>query len=668
MNFEALVASDAVAALGWTLLHSLWQITLVSAGLLFALRLLKSSSANVRYSVCVVALVIAFVLPVITFIQISSGSRVDTVTDSIVAKATGREVARGILRNDWQVFDPAATEGSDDGSNFVGLRSYLDTQIPNLLPIAVGLWMIGVAFFAMRLGGGIWHLRLYKTRDIEQVDTHWEQTFSSLCEKLELTNKVRLLSSSLVRTPIAIGIIRPLVIIPAGLFLQIHPSELETIIAHELVHIRRYDTLVNIIQSLTETLLFYHPGIWWISRQVGREREFAADADVLRLFNDSHVTYARALANLEEIRLKTDKQLPRLATAANGGNLMQRIEKILKIETEAGRATSAWTATFALLLTSAVLLAVFSFSSSGIVNAQRKGENRKLAIGFVSIPPLDRTANAPKDSEATARLLIDALKRHKVPAIGFLQGGMVSDGEKFFPVRREIARMWIDAGFEVGLGGFKHLSLYYTPVDDYIENLEKNETVAKKLLGDMGFPPRYFSYPYLNTGKTAEDKAKVEAWLSNRGYTSVKYTMDNNEWMYSYAYDMARNDNDVNTMKEIRTAYLTYMSKMFDHYEAYTRDMFGRDIAQTMVLTPSRLVTDTADDFFAMASKRGYSFITVDEAQGDRAYKTKESFTGEAGISWFERWSMAQGKPLRVEPGVDFEVERIWEARNKSTK
>ena len=667
MNWETIATSRVIADLGLTLLHSLWQITLVSAGLLVALRILNGRAPNIRYGVSLAALGIAFVLPAITFVQISTGPRTDPFTNSVVAKTTSRQFSNGGFGNDQQPTDPSAVEPEQYTQNitsFLGLRRYLDTQVPNLLPFAVGLWLIGVAFFALRLGGGIWQLRIYKTRDVEQVDRPWEQNFVSLCEKLVVTDRVKFLRSLRVQTPIAIGFFKPVIIVPASLFLQMHPRELETIIAHELLHIRRYDPVVNVFQSLIETLFFYHPGVWWISGQVSREREFAADADVLRLFEDSHLTYAKALANLEEIRFKT----PRLATAANGGNLMQRIERILKIETEVGRATSAWTATLALLLTSAVLLAVFSFNSSAPVNAQGKGENRKLAIGFVSIPPLDRTANTPKDSEATARLLIDALKRHKVPATGFLQGGMISDGEKFFPVRREIARMWIDAGFEVGLGGFKHIWLYHTPVDEYIANIEKNESVAKKLIGDMGFPPRYFSYPYLNTGKTAEDKAKVEAWLANRGYTSVKYTMDNNEWMYSYAYDMARNDNDVNTMKEVREAFLSYMSKMFDHYEAYTRDMFGRDIPQTMVLTPSRLITDTADDFFAMAAKRGYSFITVDEAQGDRAYKTKESFTGEAGISWFERWSIAQGKPLRVEPGVDFAVERIWEARNKSTK
>ena len=138
--------------------------------------------------------------------------------------------------------------------------------------------------------------------------------------------------------------------------------------------------------------------------------------------------------------------------------------------------------------------------------------------------------------------------------------------------------------------------------------------------------------------------------------------------MYSWAYDMARNDNDLNTMKEIRAAYIDYMSKMFDHYEAYSTEMFGRDIPQTMVLTPSRLITDTADDFFAIATKRGYTFVSIDEAQSDEAYETKENFAGDAGISWFERWAMAKGTKLRPEPEIDAEVQKLWKDKQASAK
>ena len=102
---------------------------------------------------------------------------------------------------------------------------------------------------------------------------------------------------------------------------------------------------------------------------------------------------------------------------------------------------------------------------------------------------------------------------------------------------------------------------------------------------------------------------------------------------------------------------------MFDHFEAYSTEMFGRDIAQTMVLTPSRLITDSADELFGMIEKRGYKFVSMDEAQKDEAYRTPENFYGGAGISWFERWQMADGKALRAEPKVSDEVQKIWDEK-----
>src|SRR4030095_10214103 len=98
------------------------------------------------------------------------------------------------------------------------------------------------------------------------------------------------------------------------------------------------------------------------------------------------------------------------------------------------------------------------------------------------------------------------------------------------------------------------------------------------------------------------------------------------------------------------------------------QEIFGRAIPQTMVLTPSRLITDTADEFFGMAAMRGYKFVTIGEAQSDPAYKTPEDFTGESGISWFERWSLAKGKQLRNEPEIDSGAQEIWNERKTTAK
>jgi len=670
MNLEVVTNSKMIENLGWALLHSIWQIALVAVGLNVLLRLLKNSTSNARYLASVFALALALVLPVLTFIQLSQSIPLGPFSSENAIAKTPMRVERAGSRSAEPLIANAETgplRSLGQGSLVQSVRALVDENLPYVLPFVVLVWLLGVMAFAARLCGGAWQIHVFKTRGVSGPDVEWQERFSVLCAKLRIKRAVTFLRSDLVKTPIVVGFLKPFVLVPAAIFLQIDPRQLETLLAHELVHIRRHDALVNLAQSMIEPLFFYHPCVWWMSSVIRTEREFAADDAVLNALEDSHIVYANALADLEEIRQLTDQGLPSVVTAANGGNLMKRIQRILQKNTETRVSTSAWSAAFAIALISAVLLSVFSFNQTALVNAQSRGKDKKIAVGFVSIPPLDRSDDPPKDSFATAQLLMEILKSHRIPATGFVNGSSVSDGEKIFPVRAEIVKKWRDEGFEVGLGGFNHLSFYDTPYDQYVANSEKNQAVVKKILGEAA-DVRYYSYPYLNTGKSVEDRDRFESWLASRGLSTVKYTVDNQEWMYSYAYDMARNDNDLNTMKEIRESFLNYMSKMFDHFETYSREMFGRDIAQTMVLTSSRLVADTGHELFGMLEKRGYKFVPISAAQRDPAYQTAEDFMGKAGISWFERWQMKRGKRLLDEPLVDSQIQRIWEAKKNAPK
>lgn len=651
--------------LGWTLVHSVWQIGAIAALTLVLLRLTRSSSANFRYLLAVLALTLSILWPAITFVQISS--RVPNI-DAGPAKPTPATASApdhpGPAHDErsGQALTPVNFDSVTREGLVSSLAFFLYGQFPVTFPFLVMIWLAGVGLFSMRFAGGLYRLRQYRICGIESPGSEWQARFDSLCRRLDLRQNVRLVSSTIARTPVAVGFLKPLIVIPASIFLQVDPRQLEIIVAHELIHIRRFDPAVNILQSLAETIFFYHPCIWWISTQIRREREFATDAAVVESGLSDRVAYATALADLEEIRVSANMDVPSMATAANGGNLMIRIQRILQKNAEITRANSAWSAVAALALISAVLLSVFLFDSKRLVNGQTRFGEKKIAVGFVSIPPLDRSANPPQDAVATAKILIEVLKSHRMPAIGFVTGSQVSDGEKVFPIRAEIVKMWRSEGFDVGIGGFKHIWFYETPYDEYVANTEKNQSVVDKVFGGKT-ELHYFSYPFLNTGKSAADRDRFEVWLASRGLSSVKYTIDDQEWMYSYAYDMARNNNDLNTMKEVRTAFLDYMSKMFDHYEAYSRQMFGRDIAQTMVLTPSRLVADTGNELFGMIEKRGYRFVSMADAQSDPAYQTPEEFFGNSGISWFERWQMKQAKPLLDEPAVDPFVQKIWKAK-----
>jgi beta-lactamase regulating signal transducer with metallopeptidase domain/peptidoglycan/xylan/chitin deacetylase (PgdA/CDA1 family) len=673
MSFTTFSDIDLIDRLGWTLAHSLWQLALISAALFLVLRLVPRNIANARYAISVGALVLSVLVPIVTFLQISTRSdHADLSTTA--ARFVGYDDRR-LSSDRTEIFPPTFDVGrevnNDDQSNTLfsihAVTDLLQKTLPSLFPIAISVWIIGIALFSLRLFGGLWTLGRYKRSGATPEDGEWQTLLAALAKTLKVDRSVTLVRSDLLATPIAVGIIKPMIIIPTSVFLQMPPAQLETIIAHELIHIRRYDCLINAFQSFAEIVLFYHPAVWWISAEIRREREYSADAAVLKVASD-RLAYATALADLEELRHSAGMTVPSNAMAANGGRLMQRITRILNKKTEISRASSAWSAGMAFAVISILLLALFSFSPGSIVKGQkRSGNDRKIAIGFVSIPPIDRSENPPKDSYATAQLLMKVLRSYRIPATGFVTGSSISDGTKIFPVRAEIVKMWRDQGFDIGVGGFKHLSFYDTPYDDYVVNTEKNEAVIKNVLGS-DTPLRYFSYPYLNTGRSTADRDRFEAWLATQNLSSVKYTVDNNEWMYSFAYDMARNDNDISTMKQIRASFLDYMSKMFDHFESYSRNMFGRDIPQTMVLTSSRLVADTGDDLFGMLEKRGYKFVPISDAQSDSAYQTPEDFMGKAGISWFERWQMKQGKPLLDEPVVDPEIQRTWDAKRPGAK
>lgn len=683
MNWEILIYSKLIENLGWTLVHSTWQITLMAGVLFFVLRIFKSFSASTRYLLSVSALALAFVFPLTTFVLFSKNSaeisRAATHqtenADSIKSRIqpTGKFSAM-----DYDRSRIASVEIENNAFSFENLQISFKQNLAASLPLFVLLWILGVSLYTLRLCGGFWQLHKYKTREIFEPDAEWQKRFLRLCRKINVHQIVKLRQSNLVKTPMVIGWLKPLIIVPASVFLQMNPHELETILAHELVHIRRYDNLVNFLQSFVEIVFFYHPGARWISAVIRREREYACDDAVLEILDSWRIVYAEALANLEEIRLLTNEKTPSVIMAASGGKLMQRIERIIEKNTEmqANSKQSFWSASLALLLISAFLISVFSAQTAFPVNSKTVvTENKKIAIGLVPLPPLDRL-NPPHDSESTSRLLIEKLKAHKVLAVGFVSGGMITESKKVSDVREtpsltevippnsvraNIVRLWRDAGFEIGIGGFRHIWFYNTPYDEYVANVEKNERVTKYILAEKNLPLRWFSYPFLNTGKTAADAERFETWLSSQGLRSVKYTFDNQEWMYSFAYDMARKDNDVNTMNEIRSEFLDYMEKMLAHYEAYSQEMFGRDIAQTLVLTPSPLVAQTADELFGMFEKHGYRFVSMDEAMQDEAYQTKAAVVeSQSGISWFERWQMAQNKKLRDEPRVSSLVDKIW--------
>ncbi len=680
MFLEVLENSSLVENLAWTLLHSVWQIAFVGFCLFVALRFLSKSNANLHYFVSVSALILALILPVVTFFYVSNFSfysnnnQTFTTTNSEIIGQDQIQISDDTFINGQESSNAKKAEASSSISIWQNsLKQYFSAYSP----ILVAFWFIGMLLFSIRLFGGFWQLRRVKTKETFEPNDAWQTRFSILCENLNIRQNVKLLQSKLVKSPMVIGWIKPVILVPASVFLQMDVNQLETIIAHELMHIRRFDYLVNFAQSFVEILFFYHPCVWWISTKIRQERECACDDAVLQSLENAQFTYANALANLEAFRHTAKQNEPQFSVAANGGKLMNRIERIVKKETKRSEVqNSLWSASLTSMLILAFLVSVFWANAQADVNQNPDwnfNSQRRMAVGFVAIPP-NYKGEIDKSFDETAKILIEKLQKNKVPAVGFVQGSRMVESQYVKPAKNElvkfnhqkadIVRMWRDAGLEVGVGNYRHLSFYNTDYKDYVSDLESNIQIVKPILAETNQKIRYFSYPYLNTGKDIESKVRFEQWLSENGLKFIPYTFDNQEWLYSYAYDVARKQNNSEMMEQVKEEFLDYMGKMVVHYEGYSNDLFGKEIPQTLVLTASRLVADSADELFGMFAKRGYEFVPMEEALNDEAYKQKETFTGRSGISWMERWAITSGKKLREEPKVNQEINNTWQNRD----
>ena len=191
------------------------------------------------------------------------------------------------------------------------------------LPEIVLVWLAGVAAFALRPLLS-WHtVRRLRTVGVSPVADAIRDMLARTAKKLQLARAVGALQSTRVKTPLVIGYFRPLVLLPLCIVTGLPEAQLELVLAHELAHIRRHDYLVNLLQTLVETLFFYHPAIWWLSRQIRQERENCCD-DVAISLSGSHADYGRALLAIEQLRAAS----PALSLAAGGGSLLARIRRI----------------------------------------------------------------------------------------------------------------------------------------------------------------------------------------------------------------------------------------------------------------------------------------------------------------------------------------------------
>jgi beta-lactamase regulating signal transducer with metallopeptidase domain len=333
-------------SVGWALVHLLWQGALVAALLAVGLRVLGRRAATARYALACTALLVMLVLPVATVWRHMGSSQARAPEVSVTVSA----VSAGTL---WGAENPHPRPlpvGEEAPVVSTGLaapasataepvRERVLAFLSSHMPWLVFAWGLGVAFSSLRLLTGWLRLRR-QVRAAAPAPVEWQERLDALAQRLGLARAVRLLQSAAIDVPAAVGWLRPVVLLPASALTGLPARQLEMILAHELAHIRRYDFAVNLAQTLVETLLFYHPAVWWISHVIRVEREHCCD-DIAAGTSGSSLSYARALTALEELRV-LPSLAPSPALSALGGSLPDRVRRL--VVSPAARCSSRWVA------------------------------------------------------------------------------------------------------------------------------------------------------------------------------------------------------------------------------------------------------------------------------------------------------------------------------------
>ncbi len=354
-----LAHSDVVRALFATLVHFVWQGLVIGAALWFVLAILPKHHASARHAAACTALVLMATAPFATFFLVDFGS--SDITIDLAATV------------DFQV------------------AKHPPSPIEIAIVVLLGGWLAGVFVMSLRLFGGLWRIQSIVRRHATLLDETYVRQFENLGRRLNIGRTVRWMQSNHIDVPLTVGWLRPVVLIPCSVLTSLPPLQLDAIITHELAHIRRYDYLVNILQSILEAVLFYHPSVYWVSNRVRAERECCCDDAAISLGHDP-LLYARALTDLETLRSRNF--VP--ALASTGGSLMTRITRIVQ-PTPAPRDR-----TRTLLAPILVLGAVTAFSMAGLAacgaaTSETKkadetiGTQMAAALGIRWLPPvLDR--------------------------------------------------------------------------------------------------------------------------------------------------------------------------------------------------------------------------------------------------------------------------------------
>ena len=295
-----------------------------------------------------------------------------------------------------------------------------------------------------------------------------------------------------------------------------------------------------------------------------------------------------------------------------------------------------------------IALCLVLFSAVLFAQAQPKPD-RQVAITIDDLPA--GAANFMTADEITSMTtkLLTTLRDQKVPAVGFVnEKKLYKTGE--VDARIGALRLWVDYGFELGNHTYSHASLNRVSLQTWEDEVIQGESVTRLLLAEHKMTLRYFRHPYLDTGRDLATRRKAEEFLNQRGYHIAPITFDAWDWMYAPVYDDAKKRGDTKLQDDLVKSYLSYSDSVFAYDEHLSKQILGYECKQIILLHGNNLEAEHIGELLDVFRKRGYRFITLEDALSDQAYGLPDTYVGEEGTGWLDHWAITMGKPPQGAP------------------
>lgn len=239
--------------------------------------------------------------------------------------------------------------------------------------------------------------------------------------------------------------------------------------------------------------------------------------------------------------------------------------------------------------------------------------------------------------------LLAALKKHQVPAIGYVNESKVRPNGELDSSRVKLLERWMEEGLELGNHTYSHKNYNQVSFDEYADDVLMGERVIKSLAGKYGREVNYFRHPYLRRGTSESSADSLTQFLSQHGYEAAPVTIDNEEYLFAKAFAIAFIDEDQHQMKRVGQAYLKYMEEQLLFYEKASNELLGRNMDHTLLIHANYLNATYLDALLTIYEQHGYSFISQTEVLRDQAYQMEITKFGDWGISWIQWWGMSNG-------------------------